>query len=106
MPELTERRGATEGRLVLALLLAGGFWAAAAGSGFAGGPDAPEIRLAQSQQTGKAPTPAVDTSDPRAKLVLASNGLAGNIGLLEPRFRKLGAFTQAQVTVQNRTPDR
>ncbi len=106
MPELTEWRRATEGRLVLALLLAGGLWAATAGSGFAGGPDAPEIRLAQSQQTGKAPPPAVDTSHPRAKLVLASNGLAGRIGVTEPRFRKLGAFTQAQVTVQNLTPDR
>ena len=106
MPELTEWRRATEGRLLLALLLAGGFWAAAAGSGFAGGPVVPEVQLAQTQQTGKTPTPAVDTSDPRAKLVLASNGLAGNIDLSEPRFRKLGAFTQAQVTVQNLTPDR
>ena len=106
MPELTERHVATEGRLVLALLLAGGLWAATAGSGFAGGPDAREIRLAQTQQTGKAPPAAVDTSDPRAKRVLASNGLAGRIDLSAPRFRKLGNFTQAQVTVQNLTPDR
>ena len=105
MPEPTEWRRATEGRLVLALLLVGGFWAAAAGSGFAGGPVAPEVRLAQTQQTGKTPPAAVDTSDPRAKLVLASNLLAGRIDLSAPRFRKLGTLTQAQVTIQNLTHD-
>lgn len=104
---LTEGRGATEVQLVLALLLAGGLWAAAAGSGIAKGPKAPEVRLAQAEQTESLPPPSpVDTSHPRAKLVLASNGLAGNIGLLEPRFRKLGAFTQAQVTVRNLSLDR
>ena len=106
MPELTKKRGATEGRLIVALLLVGGLWAAAAGSGFAGGPDAPGIRLAQTQQIDQAPPPAVDTSHPRAKLVLASNGLAGRIDLSQTRFRKLGTFTQAQVTVQNLTTDR
>ncbi len=106
MWELTERRGAAATRLALALILAGGTWIAAAGPGSADGPDAPEARLAQTQQTKEIPPPAVDTSHPRAKLVLASNGLAGNIGLLEPRFRKLGAFTQAQVTIRNLSPDR
>ena len=106
MPELTERRGATRDRLIPALLLAGGLWAAAAGSGFAVNPGAPEVQLAQTQPTGQAPPPAVDTSHSRAKLVLASNGLAGRIDLSETRFRKLGAFTQAQVTIQNLTPDR
>ncbi len=106
MRELTGRRGATEGRRVLALLLAGCLWAAAAGSGLAGGPGAPEVRLVQTQQSEDAPPSAVDTSHPRAKLVLASNGLAGNIRLLAPRFRKLGAFTQAQVTIRNLSPDR
>ncbi len=106
MWELTERCGAAATRLALALILAGGTWIATAGPGSADGPDAPEARLAQTQQTKEAPPPAVDTSHPRAKLVLASNGLAGRIDLSETRFRKLGTFTQAQVTVQNLTPDR
>ncbi len=106
MWELTERRGAAANRLALALVLAGGTWIAAAGPGSADGRDAPEAQLAQTQQTKEIPPPAVETSHPRAKLVLASNGLAGNIRLLEPRFRKLGAFTQAQVTIRNLSPDR
>lgn len=107
MWELTERCGVAATRLAMALVLAGGTWIAAAGPASAAGPGAPEARLAQTQQTEEVPPPpAVDTSHPRAKLVLASNGLAGNIGLLEPRFRKLGAFTQAQVTIRNVSPDR
>lgn len=106
MGERTERRGVTGRRLALALLLAGGSWVAIAGSGFAGRLDAPLVQLAQTQPTDQAPPPAVDTSHPRAKLVLASNGLAGRIDLSETRFRKLGTFTQAQVTVQNLTTDR
>ncbi len=106
MPEQTERRGATGIRLALALLLVTGVGAVAASAGSAAGSGAPEVRLAQTQPTEQAPPPAVDFSHPRAKLVLASNGLAGRIDLSETRFRKLGTFTQAQVTIQNLTPDR
>ena len=105
MWELTERRTATGVRLALALLLASGGGVTMASPGFAGESGAPEVQLAQTQQTDEAPPPAVDTSHPRAKLVLASNGLAGKIDLSETRFRKLGNFTQAQVTIQNRTLD-
>ena len=104
MPELRERRAAIGASLALAVLLAAGVWAATGSAGYAGGLDAPGVRLAQ--QTEEGLPPAVDTSHPRAKLVLASNGLAGRIDLSEPRFRKLGAFTQAQVIVQNLSPDR
>lgn len=106
MPIVKERQGATKkGRLVWAVLLLGTFSAAMASSGLAGDPDAPAIQLVQKQQIDQIPPPAVDTSYPGAELVLASNGLAGSIDLSEPRFRKLGLFTQAQVTVQNLTSD-
>ncbi len=106
MRELRGRPGKDGTRLALLLLLATGLLTAMASPGSAGGLGAPEVRLAQTQPTEQAPPPPVDTSHPRAKLVLASNGLAGRIDLSETRFRKLGTFTQAQVTIQNLTPDR
>lgn len=51
-------------------------------------------------------TRTIDTSDPRAKLVLASGDLLRKIGLGETRFRQVGQLTQAQVLVQNLTDDR
>jgi uncharacterized protein YcfL len=52
-----------------------------------------------------APSP-IDDSHPRARLIVGSPGLQGNIVLAEPRFRPVGNFQQAQVTVRNLTQDR
>ncbi|MEM9439016.1 MAG: DUF1425 domain-containing protein [Pseudomonadota bacterium] len=49
---------------------------------------------------------AVDESDPRAKLVLGQDVLRGRIYLENPRFRKVGAFTQTAVQVVNQSQDR
>lgn len=43
----------------------------------------------------------IDTSHPNAILVVGNDALVGTITLLDPRLRKVGAFTQGQVTVQN-----
>jgi len=48
----------------------------------------------------------IDTSDPRAKLVIGSEQLLGVIGLGDTRFRQVGKLTQAQVMVQSLTDDR
>jgi len=48
----------------------------------------------------------IDTSNPRAKLIVGSTKLVNNIAVIDPRFRKLGEMTQAEVTVQNLTDDR
>ena len=48
----------------------------------------------------------VDTSNPRAKLIVGSTKLVNKIAAIDPRFRKLGEMTQAEVTVQNLTDDR
>jgi len=48
-------------------------------------------------------TPVIDNSHPRATLVTASEGLVGNIKLLNPIFKEVGRMTQAQVRVQNIT---
>ena len=93
-------------RHVLFLGVATALTAMTAGSSFAGDSIVSVVWLAQTQPAQETAPLPVDTSHPRAKLVLASNGLAGNIRLLEPRFRKLGAFTQAQVTIRNLSPDR
>lgn len=50
--------------------------------------------------------PTIDTSDPRAKLVVGSEKLLRKIGLGDTRFRQVGQLTQAQVLVQNLTDDR
>ncbi len=90
------------GRLAYVFALAGGLtvWAQV---GHAGDRGVVGAQLAQSQDGQPAPPPAVDKSHPRAKLVLGSNNLAGKIFLVEPRFRKIGNFTQAQLTIENRT---
>ena len=49
---------------------------------------------------------AIDESDPRAKLVLGQDVLRGRISLENPRFRKVGAFTQTAVQVVNQSQDR
>ncbi len=43
----------------------------------------------------------LDDSHPRARLVLGSEKLVGNIRMANIRFRKVGLFTQAQVGIQN-----
>ncbi len=50
--------------------------------------------------------PSLDTSHPRAKLILGSEDLVGEIRISSPRFRPVGQLTQAQVTVQNLTDSR
>jgi uncharacterized protein YcfL len=47
------------------------------------------------------PISNVDTSHPRAKLVIGSKKILGRVKILNPRFRKVGKMTQAEVTVQN-----
>ncbi|MDZ7758837.1 MAG: DUF1425 domain-containing protein [Desulfovermiculus sp.] len=47
------------------------------------------------------PVSNVDTSHPRAKLVIGSKKILGKVKILNPRFRKVGKMTQAEVTVQN-----
>ncbi|MGI9438045.1 MAG: DUF1425 domain-containing protein [Geminicoccaceae bacterium] len=49
---------------------------------------------------------AVATDDPRARLILGQDVLLGRIKLDNPRFRKVGKFTQAAVQVVNQSQDR
>lgn len=48
----------------------------------------------------------IDDSDPRARLVLGSKSLVGNIRMANLAFRKVGQFTQAQIGIQNLSNDR
>jgi len=48
----------------------------------------------------------LDNTDPRARLVLGSRKLVGNVRMANLRFRKVGNFTQAQVGIQNLSNDR
>lgn len=43
----------------------------------------------------------IDISNPRAKLVMGSEMLVGDIAIMDPKLRDHGALTQSQVTVQN-----
>jgi len=43
----------------------------------------------------------LDDTHPRARLVLGSDKLVGNIRMANIKFRKVGLFTQAQIGVQN-----
>lgn len=52
------------------------------------------------------PNENIDATNPRARLVIGSEGLIGNIAIVDPRFRQLGQLSQAQVTVQNLTDGR
>lgn len=45
----------------------------------------------------------IDSRNPRARLVLGSDVLLGNVAIVDPRFRQLGHLNQAQVSVQNLT---
>lgn len=51
-------------------------------------------------------TRAVDTSYPGLKRVIASDQLIGYISVANPKLGPKGAFTKAQVTVQNLTENR
>jgi len=44
---------------------------------------------------------SLDDSHPRARLVLGSDKLVGNIRMSNIKFRKVGLFTQAQIGIQN-----
>ncbi len=48
-------------------------------------------------------TPAVDDTNPRAKLIISSRQLRGAIELGNARFRKVGKLTQTQIDLVNRT---
>lgn len=50
--------------------------------------------------------PAIEESDPRARLILGQDVLRGRIKLESPRFRKVGNFTQTAVQVVNQSEDR
>ena len=50
--------------------------------------------------------PVVVESDPRARLILGQDVLRGRLVLENPRFRKVGDFTQAAVQVVNQSQDR
>ncbi len=43
----------------------------------------------------------MDNSHPRARLVLGSKKLVGNIRMANVHFRKVGLFTQTQIGIQN-----
>ena len=49
---------------------------------------------------------AVDESDERARLILGQDLLRGRIKLENPRFRKVGKFTETAVQVINQTENR
>ncbi len=59
-----------------------------------------------SENPGYIARDTLDNSDPRARLVLGSNKLVGNVRMANLRFRKVGLFTQAQVGIQNLSNDR
>ena len=48
----------------------------------------------------------VNSNNPRATLILGSEDLLGKIAISDPKFKKVGTLTQAQVYVQNLTEDR
>lgn len=52
------------------------------------------------------PTSEIENNSSRARLVIGSNNLIGNIEIKNPRFRLLGQLTQAQVMVLNSTETR
>lgn len=45
----------------------------------------------------------VDDSHPRAKLVIGSTKLINKVVIVSPKFRRVGALTEASVAVQNMT---
>lgn len=59
-----------------------------------------------SGNSGMVQTGNVDMSHPGAKLVIGSEKLLGMVGLIQPRFRRVGILTQAAVTVQNFSENR
>ena len=65
---------------------------------------APAIGPAATQRTVS--QPMIDTSHPRAKLIIGSKKLLGKVAVIDPRFRSVGQLNQAEVTVQNLTDNR
>ncbi len=53
------------------------------------------------ENTGFMKQNTLDDSHPRARLVLGSEKLVGNIRMANIQFRKVGLFTQAQIGIQN-----
>jgi len=53
------------------------------------------------EQPGFVAQDTMDDSHSRARLVLGSEKLVGNIRMANIRFRKVGLFTQAQIGIQN-----
>jgi uncharacterized protein YcfL len=66
----------------------------------------PEPGLPPSSNIPIKPTRAVDTSYGPLTRIIASDQLIGYIALVNPRIGQTGAFTKAQVTVQNLTQNR
>ncbi|MCB1761088.1 MAG: YcfL family protein [Gammaproteobacteria bacterium] len=52
------------------------------------------------------PQNTIDDSNPRARLVLASQDLVGRIALTDARIGSAGQLTKAEVTLQNLSDDR
>ena len=82
-------------KLILGLTLSSGL--------FLGGCQTPPT---VAQNPGYIAKSTLDNSDPRARLVLGSNKLVGNVRMANLRFRKVGRFTQAQVGIQNLSNNR
>ncbi|MCW8931039.1 MAG: YcfL family protein [Gammaproteobacteria bacterium] len=53
------------------------------------------------EQPGFVAQDTLDDTHPRARLVLGSEKLVGNIRMGNIRFRKVGLFTQSQIGIQN-----
>ena len=48
----------------------------------------------------------VNNTHPRATLILGSEDLLGKVAISDPKFKKIGTLTQAQVYVQNLSENR
>ncbi len=53
------------------------------------------------EQPGFIDKSTLDDSEPRARLVLGSKKLVGEVRMANLQFRKVGLFTQAQIGIQN-----
>lgn len=66
----------------------------------------PEAELPLGSNMAIKPTRAIDTSYGPLTRIIASDQLIGYIAVVNPRIGQTGAFTKAQVTVQNLTQNR
>jgi uncharacterized protein YcfL len=64
----------------------------------------PNVGPTATQRT--VPQPMIDTSHPRAKLIIGSKKLLHKVAVIDPRLRAVGQLNQAEVTVQNLTDNR